>query len=227
MSVTRKTRWCVVCRTLTHLRCANCRVVHYCCAQHQKANWFTHKLVCKMLTEQFDSTLKLRVPQSIRSAMDACIRNNTIWEPEAGETCGLLYRLPVPSLLIHRIMLWVRSEESKQVVEPSPFADKKTKPEEWNEFQRNIAIERIVRDFCTAHDLPVTLIVLAVSQKFVAELLTRQQKPEDRKKKERRGYTFPLHTKDYFYVWTTDPCESPRGQWIDARPLSSGIEEVE
>src|SRR4051812_14859468 len=38
---------CAVCGVAASKRCAKCRAVHYCSAEHQKSDWPTHKRACK------------------------------------------------------------------------------------------------------------------------------------------------------------------------------------
>lgn len=46
--------WCHACHTTdggTH-KCSQCRQVHYCCADHQKADWPSHKVQCIAFTKR-------------------------------------------------------------------------------------------------------------------------------------------------------------------------------
>ncbi|XP_066935236.1 dnaJ homolog subfamily C member 7-like [Clytia hemisphaerica] len=47
-----KAKHCFVCRSKDNLSvCARCRVVYYCCREHQADDWKKHKMMCKKLGE--------------------------------------------------------------------------------------------------------------------------------------------------------------------------------
>lgn len=39
-------------------KCSGCGYAHYCCGEHQKADWKNHKLFCKSMTPDLLSALK-------------------------------------------------------------------------------------------------------------------------------------------------------------------------
>lgn len=51
---------CVLCGAVCEMRCARCKAVWYCCAEHQQRDWPSHKVDCKKLaayTQERDAAL--------------------------------------------------------------------------------------------------------------------------------------------------------------------------
>ncbi len=46
--------YCNVCSVVSKLTCSKCLTVHYCSAEHQKQDWATHKLLCKLVRSDAD-----------------------------------------------------------------------------------------------------------------------------------------------------------------------------
>src|SRR3989337_4344757 len=46
---------CRVCGKQTTTVCSRCREIYYCGTEHQKADWKTHKLICKSQEKRLDS----------------------------------------------------------------------------------------------------------------------------------------------------------------------------
>lgn len=38
---------CGVCKIPCERKCSSCKLIYYCCEEHQKSDWTVHKAVCR------------------------------------------------------------------------------------------------------------------------------------------------------------------------------------
>ena len=48
-SIEMKKNICVVCNIYCKKKCEQCKAAYYCCLEHQRQNWSSHKHICKKL----------------------------------------------------------------------------------------------------------------------------------------------------------------------------------